>query len=281
MRRVNGPVPLVEQRRRRHAVRRAMAVVRAGALAAGLVAAVAAPLWLWRSGTVAHWAAAASDAMIGASASWGLRVENVFVAGRNHTEPADLLAALGVRAGDPMLAIDPESARARLEALPWVRYASVERHLPDTIRIEIDERRPIALWQHEGRLALIDGDGAVIGDDVPQAYRGLPMVVGPDAPAHTRALFRLLAGAPDLAERVAVAIRVGGRRWNLRLDDRVSVSLPETNAEAAWRRLAEIERRERLVERGVVSIDMRFPDRLVIRRAPDGDPIDNEIGKET
>ncbi|MCH7555160.1 MAG: cell division protein FtsQ, partial [Proteobacteria bacterium] len=58
-----------------------------------------------------------------------------------------------------------------------------------------------------------------------------------------------------------------GRRWNLRLDNGVDVELPEAGINAAWRRLADIERRHRLLSRDITAIDLRLPDRLVVRPA--------------
>ena len=75
----------------------------------------------------------------------------------------------------------------------------------------------------------------------------------------------MLASEPELAARVTAAIRVGGRRWNLRIDDIIDVLLPEESAETAWSRLAELERANALLKRDVQTVDLRLPDRLVLR----------------
>src|SRR5260370_32866439 len=75
----------------------------------------------------------------------------------------------------------------------------------------------------------------------------------------------MLASEPELATRVTAAIRVGGRRWNLRVDDLIDVLLPEESAETAWSRLAELERANALLKRDVQTVDLRLPDRLVLR----------------
>lgn len=74
----------------------------------------------------------------------------------------------------------------------------------------------------------------------------------------------MIAAEPALAERVTAAIRVGGRRWNLRIDDAVEVKLPEEDPAAAWSRLAELDRQHGFLRRGLASVDMRLPDRLVV-----------------
>jgi len=93
----------------------------------------------------------------------------------------------------------------------------------------------------------------------------LPTVVGDDAAPYAAALIDMLTSQPELAPRVTAAVRVGSRRWNLRIDDAIDVMLPEENAGSAWSRLAELERTSLLLKRDVQTVDLRLPDRLVLR----------------
>jgi cell division protein FtsQ len=170
------------------------------------------------------------------------------------------------------MTFDPSAARTRIEALPWVRSATVERRLPSLIYLRIEERAPIALWQTEGRIAVIDELGEVIPGIPPEDFAGLTVVVGPDAPAYAAGLLQLLESEPDLRRQVVAAVRVGGRRWNLRFEGGTDVRLPETGAAEAWAQFARIEREHGVLNRDVDSIDLRLPDRLVVRTAPDADP---------
>ena len=160
------------------------------------------------------------------------------------------------RPADPRRSI-PTLTRARLEQLPWVERASVERMLPDRVQVRLIERQPLALWQRAGRFALIDRGGEVIAPDVaaldgmgegpgvadPEAdpairWGQLRVLVGDEAPRHAARLFALLSTEPELWARVAAATWVGERRWTLRLDNRIDVLLPEQDMLRAWRLLA-------------------------------------------
>ncbi|MDX1574864.1 MAG: cell division protein FtsQ/DivIB [Kiloniellales bacterium] len=213
-----------------------------------------------------------ADGLGRASAALGLAVDEVFVEGRVRTRPEQLLAAVGVVRGDPIFELDPPLAKSRIEALPWVRRATVERRLPSVIYLRVEERHPMALWQADGRLTVIDESGAVIPGARPEDFAGLTLVVGPDAPTHAAQLLQLLAEEPELSRRVVAAVRVGGRRWNLRFHGGTDVRLPETGAAEAWAQFARIERQHGVLQRDVDSIDLRLPDRLVVRTAPDEDP---------
>jgi len=67
---------------------------------------------------------------------------------------------------------------------------------------------------------------------------------------------------------VKAAVRVGGRRWNLRLKGGIDVRLPENNTAAAWNRLAKYEKSHQVLERNIRILDLRIPDRLIVRETP-------------
>lgn len=218
-------------------------------------------------------ARAAVDAVemraLDASARLGLSVQQVLVDGRVETPAADVLHVLDVSRNAPILAFHPAEAKAELEKLPWIKTASVERRLPNIVYVRLIEREPLALWQRHGRLTLIDRDGVEIPGADLSRFGTLPVVVGDGAPRHAADLFALLATEPDLARRVAAAVRVGDRRWNLRLDlgngRSVDALLPEDNPGAAWARLAELDHGQGLFDHNIVAVDLRFPDRLIVR----------------
>lgn len=248
------------------------------AFAAAAFAVGAAGWWSWRSGVVEHYTEIAAAEIVSMSADVGLRVEDVLVVGRKETERRSLLGALGIDRGAPILGFDVASARQRVEALPWVRTASVERLLPDTILLSVEERRPLALWQNKGEFALIDYEGVVIIRENLSRFSNLLTVVGEDAPAHAASLLEMLGSQPELMKQVKAAVRVGGRRWNLRMKDEIDVRLPEQGAATAWLRLAEYERDHRVLERDVDVVDLRVPDRLIVRKNGTGDDGFSTVG---
>ena len=207
--------------------------------------------------------------LLDGTARLGLVVADIKVEGRETTDRETILAALGAGPGSPILAMSPSRAKERLETLPWVRSAVVERRLPDTLYVRLVERKPLALWQHGGKLELIDREGAVIPVTQLDRFVKLPMVVGESAARHAAELVDMLATEPDLASRVSAAIRVGDRRWNLRIDNAIDVLLPADAAASAWTQLARLERSSAILKRDVQVVDVRLPDRLVLRVNPE------------
>lgn len=213
-----------------------------------------------------------AEAFGGIGEGLGLDVQQVILEGRRNT-PTDMIrAALGVARGDPMLEFSPEAARARIETIAWVQSAHVERRLPGTILVRIEERRPFAIWQNSGRFVIIDREGRVVASDGLDQFGPLPLLVGTGADTMGAALHDMLKEQPEVAERVQAMVRIHERRWNLRLHNGTDVLLPEGAEAAAILRLAELQREARLLDRPLAAIDLRLPDRLVLRPTRQAEP---------
>ena len=229
-----------------------------GSLALALCLVGGLGFWLGSAGVAVHAGSALTDHVLALTARLGFAVREVYADGRVRTDPEALRSAARHRGrpADPRRST-PTLTRARLEQLPWVERASVERMLPDRVQVRLIERQPLALWQRAGRFALIDRGGEVIAPDVaaldgmgegpgvadPEAdpairWGQLRVLVGDEAPRHAARLFALLSTEPELWARVVAATWVGERRWTLRLDNRIDVLLPEQSMLRAWRLLA-------------------------------------------
>lgn len=229
------------------------------------VAVLTSPLWLWQAGHLDRaeaWVAAAQARLASAVQ---LTLGQVRIEGRRRADRQAIERALGARRGTPILDFDLEEAKARIEALPWVARAVVERRLPDTIYVGVSERRPIARWRSGGRTLLVDGDGVAIRTRRPERWAALPLVAGRGAPVAVGRLLEFLATQPKLAKRVASSRRLGKRRWDIVFDNGVVLMLPQDKPAAAWRRFARLEARHRLLARGLIVIDLRLPDRIILR----------------
>jgi len=253
----------------------------AAALMVVSFAAIVGAWYIWSSGVIGRTADAMGAAFERQVAAAGLSVDQVLVAGRKEVTREQVLAALGVKSGEVIFNLDPQAARNRLIGLGWVKLATVERRLPNTVIVELQEREPLALWQREGRHHLIDRDGVVITQKDLGRFAALPVVIGPDAPEATATLIDMLKQQPTLFADVEAAVRVGGRRWNLRLKNGIDVNLPETQAGEAWGRLATLAREQRILERDVMAIDMRVPDHFVVRMTPPAAERRRNPGKDT
>ena len=246
--------------------------MKAAILAAGAVSIVGivagAGWWAQQRGWVDAALAKANALYVDGNRLAGFVVDDVLVEGRKETSKDTLIEALRIRRGDLIFGVDVEAARKRLEEIGWVASARVERHLPDTIRVAIRERIPVAVWQKKGKFLLVDAGGVVIGSEGFERFKNLKIVIGKDAPKHAQALIAMLERQPSLMARVKAAVRSGNRRWNLRMDNGVDVQLPAKNPFAAWDSLAAYEKQHQILDRDIGRIDLRLPGRVVVEVRP-------------
>jgi hypothetical protein len=113
-------------------------------------------------------AAAALVALGAAAALYGLvgspvfGVERVIVDGARLTSRAEIEAALGLDLRTSVFGLAIDRLEDRLRNLPAVAAARVRVVLPDTVAVEIVERRPILAWRAGDDLYLVDGDGVLV-----------------------------------------------------------------------------------------------------------------------
>ena len=205
----------------------------------------------------------------------GAKVEYIMVGGTEYTDPEKLKVALGMEKGDSLVGFDSRATRARVETLPWVRLASVERQLPSTIKIDIYEYHPLARLLDGDTVWVIDKNGHQIAE-AGDRFDYLPQIDGENAAAEAAALFSLLEQAPKITQRVVKASFIGGRRWNVAYEGGVTVQLPEKNPQHALKILAEFDNKRHVLTLSGGMVDLRLEDRIVVR-IPEGQKMTEKL----
>ncbi len=195
----------------------------------------------------------------------GLLVKEVIVEGRAKTNKTDLLAALQISEGDSILRININKIRERINKLPWIKSVRVERHFPNKISLSLVERVPLARWQKNRQLSLIDMQGDIIPRVDLARFLHLPIIIGENAPKLARQILKILSKEPHLFRRVRSVTLVSDRRWDVRLDNQIDVHLPEKNPQKAWAHLATVEHGHSILGSEVQGIDMRLENQLIIK----------------
>ncbi len=197
---------------------------------------------------------------------FGFGISEIAITGLIQLREREILDAAGI---DPRVALpflNVMRARETLESLPLVHSATVRKLYPDGVVINIVEREPYALWQVDGNVYVIAMDGEVIDYFRPDPrYLPLPLVVGEGAQTRLDEYFALIRSAGALSQRIRAGTLVAERRWTIKLDNGMDVRLPEDAPGEALQRLARIDERHDLLEKDVIAIDMRMPDRVVVR----------------
>ncbi len=221
-----------------------------------------------------------SDARNAAANAVGFRITNVAISGRKQLTQDEILAIGGVTGRSSLLFLDAATVRDKLKASPWIADATVLKLYPGQLQIDITERKAFALWQQDGALSVIAEDGAVLEPWVSRRFTSLPLVVGKGAATRAKDFLALLAQYPQVRAATKAMVFVGERRWNLRLADGLDVRLPETGLEGSLALLSKLDKEDRLFSRDITAIDMRLPDRVVVRLSDDAGKARDDLLKD-
>lgn len=194
----------------------------------------------------------------------GLGIEQVTLVGNRNTPDAAIFDTMDLPNNRTQFDLDTQAVKARIERLPWIASASVTRVLPDGLTIEVRERKPAVVWQHEGREWLVDRSGRVLGPNPAGERKSLYRVAGMGAADATPELVEIIAKFPDLGTRLAVAERISDRRWTLHLANGSRLLLPAGQIDEAVSRAFDGKPGARLIDRAGAVIDLRVPLRLAI-----------------
>ena len=210
------------------------------------------------------------DDLVQRAADTGFRVDHISLQGASTRSYGDILAAAALPSHAPLFGVDLDAARKRIEQVGWVKSATVMRLLPDSVVIAVQERRLLAVWQHNGQASVVDSNGVVASTADPAGFASLPLVVGEGANTAAAAILPAVLSRPRLAERLEALVRVDTRRWDLRLKDGCIIQLPASDDEAALIRLDALDQQSRVLDLGFERIDLRDPEMVLVR--PRGGP---------
>lgn len=217
---------------------------------------------LYRNGQIAIIKQAAIEKIGLWAAAAGVNVQEVKLANRQHSSKQEILEALNVKIGTPLLSFDVDAAKARIEKIGWVAEAEVQTIFPDRLEVSIQEREPFAIWQIDKKHHLVDRNGVLVADEVLSGYQFLPLIVGKGAATEALGLLSALEERPEIFEHIRALVRVGERRWDMDLKNGIHVLLPAEKPEAM---LADLERMildQDIFSRGINVIDFRLKDRV-------------------
>lgn len=162
-----------------------------------------------------------------------------------------------------ILSQDLAELKAAVEAMPWVRSASLRRHWPDRLELTVEERVASARWGDDG---LVTADGVVFRPESGDFPGGLVLLSGRDE----RAL-DVVTRFQELSPRLAALdlgideLSVDARgAWTLRCSAGFTLALGTARFEERIARFTRSYRK--LASAGTPSlVDMRYSNGLAIR----------------
>lgn len=200
----------------------------------------------------------------------GLSTDQLRIEGTLHTSNEDIAGALKLSEDRSLMGIDVSEARANVEALPWVKSATIIKNYPGSLQVKIQERQAFAIWKNDGDFFVVEKDGKVIAPVYTEdAFNHLPLILGDGAAKEAAEFLTELSAQPAMAMQVEQISRIADKRWDLQLINGVRVMLPEEKPLEAVAFIEAMDRSQRLLDRDIVALDLRVPDRMAIQLSPE------------
>lgn len=218
--------------------------------------------WFFSSGKVSVVQAQSQKGVESLLGKLGFSLRQIVVDGRIRTPSTDLMVALDLKKGQSIYEIDLMRILKRIERLPWVHGVRLERRLPDTLFVKLVEKHPVAFWQKNKKHYLVDTHGTIIGEYPLKDFPGFIVATGEGAAAKLPWLIQKVGAYEGIYAKSTGAVFISGRRWDLVLNNKLTVKLPEDNIDEALAHIAELDREEKLSAPHIDTIDMRTPGKV-------------------
>ena len=203
------------------------------------------------------------------TAQLGFSVQEITISGINKLEVRQILDELELDsnndAGNSLIFLSTQDAKARIQKFPWVESVSIQKLYPNNLEVKIKEKQAYALWHRGENLSIVDKNGDVITDFVESIFLDLPILIGHGSQRKASEIIEPLRIYPELTAQVRAYRLVSRRRWDLILDNGITIRLPEQNLQTALNELQEIEGEYNLFSKDISVIDLRLEDRIVFR----------------
>jgi cell division protein FtsQ len=190
------------------------------------------------------------------SQNLNLKVNHLYVTGTTNTDPVKLRNAIEIEKGQSIFSVSTAKIRTQVESLSWVRLAQVQRILPDTLKVNIIEHKPIATINFNNKRWALNSTGDLI-DIVDDKFNYLLELSGENSKENAASLFSLFSEWGNLLLLVKQAEFIGKRRWNLYLDNGIIVMLPEDNVRHALKVLKILNQQQNILNKENIKIDLR------------------------
>lgn len=206
-------------------------------------------------------------------------LDQINISGLKQLRISEVLLAAEISPKGSLPTLDVAEAKNRLERLPLIKSASLRKLYPNKVVITLVEREPYAIWQNNGELYVISKDGTIIDLMQDVRFLNLPFVAGEYANKNTQSYINILESSGSLRKRIIAGSMIGGRRWNLKMDNGIQIQLPELGAGETLKRFALLEEKQKILEKDILIVDLRLPDRIVIRLSEEAAAARNEALK--
>ncbi len=193
-----------------------------------------------------------------------IKLKNVKILGIENTKPTEVINIVSGLKETSLSNIDLHEISAQINNIDWIKKSELRKIYPSTLVVKVYEHNPIAIWFNNGNKFLVDDESEIIKELNPNNFKNLKVIAGLNALEDIPEIISMIRNYPEFEKKIKSLLRVGDRRWTVRLHNGITIHLPEKNVANAIEEIEQLDSKHALLSRYVDIIDMRLPDRIDI-----------------
>ncbi len=194
----------------------------------------------------------------------GFKIEHVLITGTQNLSYNYIKDIIEIYNDGSIFNIDLSSVYNKIKQNSWVKEVSIERVLPNIIKIKIIENQPIAIWQNKKDNKLITANGDIIFDgNVNDFKNDFPIIKGKKSVENIFSILKILETNQNFSKNIWSLTFINERRWDLHFNQGLVVRLPSKDIEKAWQKIIKLQKNYDVLNLRLTEIDLRNPKQIL------------------
>ena len=188
----------------------------------------------------------------------GFIIKNIEITGIKHLNKKDVIKIVKSFNNTNIFSVNIKKIHKEISKNTWVEETSIQKVYPDTIKIFLKEKEPIAIWQNKYGNNLITKNGEIILEKKLKSFKNnLPIVIGKNAHKHISPILKILNVHKNFAKNIWSLTFVNERRWDIHFNQGLTIRLPSTKVKETWQKIVSINEKFNILNLGLIEIDLR------------------------
>ena len=194
----------------------------------------------------------------------GFKIKNILISGTHNLSQDYLRNIIKTQNHINILNVNLHRIYNKIIQNSWVEETYVERILPDTIKIKVLEKKPIAIWQNQKGNKLITVNGDVISHaNVNKFKNSFPIIKGEKSKENISTILKILETNKNFAKNIWSLTFINQRRWDLHFNQGLIVRLPSQDVIKAWQKIIKLQTNYNILNLRLTEIDLRNPEQIL------------------
>ena len=194
----------------------------------------------------------------------GFIIKNIEISGARHIDKDDIIKIINTYNNVNIFKINTKNIYREIKNNTWIKKASIKTIYPDTIKILLTEKKPVAIWQDRFRNSLITKTGDVIFEKNLDEFKSyLPIIIGENAHKNVHSILNVLSSNKEFFKNIWSLTFVNQRRWDIHFNQGLTIRLPNKNVKKAWEKIVHLDQKFNILSLSLTEIDLRNSDQIL------------------